>query len=163
MLKKVCLLGAYGVGKTSLVKRYVESMFSEAYQTTVGVKIDKKQVHTGDRDVTLVLWDLAGEDAVAQVRLSHLRGAAAYILVADGTRSDSLSVALALHEKARQTTGEVPYVLVVNKSDLAERWEIQPAALARLEEDGWPLFRASAKTAAGVDEFFLALARRVVA
>jgi small GTP-binding protein len=135
-------------------------MFCESYQTTVGVKIDKKQLVAGGQQTTLMLWDLAGEDAVSQIRASHLRGAAAYILVADGTRSESLSVALALHEKARETIGEVPYVLVINKADLIEHWEIQASTLQQLSEEGWPLFRASAKAGTGVEEFFLDLATR---
>jgi GTPase SAR1 family protein len=57
--KKVCMLGGFSVGKTSLVKRFVESVFSETYLTTVGVKIDKKTVDLGDRAVNLILWDVA--------------------------------------------------------------------------------------------------------
>lgn len=161
MKKKICMLGAYGVGKTSLVKRYVESIFSDSYHTTVGVQIFKKQLVAGGSAVTLMLWDLAGKDAVAQVRVSHLRDAAAYILVADGTRNDSLSVALELHQKARETVGDVPFVLVINKVDLVEQWEVQPATLQQLSDEGWPVYRASAKTATGVDEFFLNLALRI--
>ena len=65
--KKICMLGAFSVGKTSLVKRFVQSIFSEAYLTTVGVKIDKKTVELDDRSVTLILWDLAGEDDIASL------------------------------------------------------------------------------------------------
>ena len=59
--KKICMLGGFSVGKTSLVKRYVQSVFSETYLTTVGVKIDKKTVELPDRIVNLILWDLEGE------------------------------------------------------------------------------------------------------
>jgi GTPase SAR1 family protein len=54
--KKICMLGGFSVGKTSLVKRYVASIFSESYLTTVGVKIDKKTVTLGERVVHLILW-----------------------------------------------------------------------------------------------------------
>ena len=84
--KKICMLGAFSVGKTSLVKRYVASVFSETYLTTVGVKIDKKTVDLAGRVVNLILWDLAGEDDIASLRMSYLRGSAGYVLVADGTR-----------------------------------------------------------------------------
>src|SRR6478736_3867693 len=76
--KKICMVGLYGVGKTSLVKRYVESIFDERYHTTIGVKIDKKDVVVDGRDVSLAIWDMAGEDEIAQVKLSHLRGASGY-------------------------------------------------------------------------------------
>src|SRR5262249_60783243 len=91
--KKICMLGGFSVGKTSLVKRYVESVFSEAYLTTVGVKIDKKIVDLGERAVNLILWDVAGEDDVSTVKMSYLRGSAGYVLVADGTRPSTLEVA----------------------------------------------------------------------
>jgi len=92
--KKICMLGGFSVGKTSLVKRYVESVFSETYLTTVGVKIDKKTVDLSDRIVNLILWDLAGEDDISSLRMSYLRGSAGYVLVADGTRPSTLEVAL---------------------------------------------------------------------
>src|ERR1700733_11841325 len=88
--KKVCLLGPFGVGKTSLIRRYVQSIFSDAYLTTVGVKIDKKMLTVGTEAVTLVLWDIAGEDDVTSIRMSYVRGAAGYFLVADGTRAETL-------------------------------------------------------------------------
>ena len=91
--KKVCVLGAFGVGKTSLIRRYVESIFSDAYLTTVGVKIDKKTLTVGTEPVTLILWDIAGEDEVTPIRMSYVRGAAGYFLVADGMRAETLDVA----------------------------------------------------------------------
>ena len=97
--KKICMLGGFSVGKTSLVKRFVESVFSETYLTTVGVKIDKKTVVLSDRIVNLILWDLAGEDNISSLRMSYLRGAAGYVLVADGTRRSTLNVALSLRER----------------------------------------------------------------
>ena len=66
--KKICMLGGFAVGKTSLVARYVTSMFSEKYLTTVGVKIDKKQVAVDGRDVTLMLWDIYGQDDFQDVQ-----------------------------------------------------------------------------------------------
>ena len=64
MKRKLCMVGSYAVGKTSLVRRFVESMFSEKYLTTVGVKIDKKTVTVGEAQLDLILWDIAGEDDV---------------------------------------------------------------------------------------------------
>ncbi|MDD3265284.1 MAG: GTP-binding protein [Dehalococcoidales bacterium] len=72
--KKVCMLGAFAVGKTSLVRRYVENMFSEKYQTTIGVKIDKKVLEIEGRKTVLVIWDLAGKDDIVDLRTSYLRG-----------------------------------------------------------------------------------------
>jgi len=97
--RKICMLGGFSVGKTSLVKRYVESIFSDSYLTTVGVKIDKKVEQLPDRVVSLVLWDLAGEDDIGSLRMSYLRGSAGYVLVADRTRRSTLQMALSLRER----------------------------------------------------------------
>src|ERR1700733_1854956 len=100
--KKVCMVGQFGVGKTSLVRRFVDSIFDERYLTTIGVKIDRKDVTVGSDSVTLMLWDLAGEDDLAQLNDSHLRGASGYILVGDGCPAASLAKAGELHQR---TTG----------------------------------------------------------
>ena len=132
--KKICMLGGYSVGKTSLVKRFVDSVFSETYLTTVGVKIDKKTVDLGERAVNLILWDVAGEDDVSTVRMSYLRGCAGYVLVADGTRPSTLDVALSLRERVEAEHGRLPFVLLLNKSDLQEQWAIRGTELDNLTE-----------------------------
>jgi small GTP-binding protein len=161
--KKICMLGGFSVGKTSLVKRFVESMFSEAYLTTVGVKIDKKTVDLGDRAVNLILWDVAGEDDISTVRMSYLRGCAGYVLVADGTRPATLTVALSLRERVEAENGRLPFVLLLNKSDLREQWAIDSADTSKLRETGWSVRSSSARTGEGVEDAFRELAARVTA
>ncbi len=158
--RKICMLGAYGVGKTSLVRRFVESLFDERYHTTVGVKIDKKVVEVDHTPVMLMIWDLAGEDEVEQVRLSHLRGAAGYILVADGCRQSTLERAFALRERVVSTCGDLPFVLAINKADLRGEWEID----AQDPAPGGPadVFITSAKTGASVEEMFEALVTKML-
>ena len=155
--KKICMVGAFGVGKTSLVARYVHSIFSEKYHTTVGVKIDKKVVPTEAGDVTLVLWDLAGEDALTSVRPAQLRGSSGYILVVDGSRRKTLEVAADLHARVTQAVGPVPFLCVINKADLRESWEVQQSDLEDLAGRGWAVVETSAKTGAAVEEMFHAL------
>src|SRR5580704_2470450 len=92
--KKICMFGYYGVGKTSLVSQFVSHLFADKYQTTVGVKIDKKVVEVEGRAVTLMLWDVAGEEDDAPVNLNHARGASGYLLVVDGRRRKTLDAAL---------------------------------------------------------------------
>ena len=152
--KKICMVGAFGVGKTSLVSRFVRSIFSEKYQTTVGVKIDKKVVPTANGDVTLVLWDLAGEDALTTVRPAQLRGASGYILVVDGTRRKTLDVVMDLQRRATEALGAVPFIVVVNKSDSRESWEVAQTDLDSLAARGWPLIETSAKTGSAIEEVF---------
>jgi small GTP-binding protein len=159
--KKICMRGAFSVGKTSLVKRYIASVFSEAYLTTVGVKIDKKTVDLAGKMVNLILWDLAGEDDIASLRMSYLRGSAGYVLVADGTRRASLDVALSLRARVDADHGALPFVLLLNKNDLTERWAISDADIAGLRNDGWWVRSSSARTGEGVEEAFTDLAIRI--
>lgn len=156
------MLGAFAVGKTSLVARYVKSIFSEKYLTTVGVKIDKKEILFGSLEVNLILWDLAGEDEFVQLQTSYLKGSAGYILVVDGTRSDTLLKAFTLQRKAEEATGKIPFVLVVNKLDLQSHWEIDETALRGPRDQGWLIQYASAKTGEGVEELFKLLTARIM-
>jgi len=160
--KKVCVLGAFGVGKTSLVRRYVQSIFSDAYLTTVGVKIDKKNLNVGEMPVTLILWDIAGEDDVTSIRMSYLRGASGYFLVADGTRGETLDVAGSIHTRAAAEVGPVPFVLLLNKADLQNEWDLVEPSVEKLQHAGWTILRTSAKTGEGVEEAFQVLANRMV-
>jgi small GTP-binding protein len=159
--KKVCLIGSFGVGKTSLVRRFVESIFDDRYLTTVGVKIDKKVIAVGSWRVTLMLWDLAGEDEITHLRISNLRGSSGYILVADGLRSGTLEKAFELRRKVEEAVGSVPFVLAVNKSDLRTAWQIRSADIASLSRD-WTVFETSAKNGQGVEDVFHDLAEKLV-
>jgi small GTP-binding protein len=160
--KKVCMLGGFAVGKTSLVARYVSSIFSEKYLSTVGVKVDKKVVTVDGRQVTLMLWDIYGQDDFQTVQHSQLRGMSGFLLVVDGTRRATLDTARLLREKAREVAGDVPFVVVLNKSDLADRWEIDDLAFFKLAEDGWRVIKCSAKTGEGVEHAFETLTRAML-
>ncbi len=160
--KKVCMIGSFGVGKTSLVARYVRSIFSEKYQTTVGVKIDKKVLEVGHKQVTLVLWDIAGEDALTTVRPSQLRGASGYILVVDGLRRATYETALDLQRRVGEAIGPVPFLCVLNKNDLRESWEVTEADVEALRPRGWRVLYGSAKNGEGVEDLFQKLTTSIL-
>ncbi|WP_437586521.1 Rab family GTPase [Sorangium sp. So ce1000] len=161
--RKVCVLGATGVGKTSLVARFVRSIFSEAYRTTIGVTIETRRVRCDDGELDLILWDLSGEDEFQAVQNSYLRGSAGWLLVIDGTRRLTAETGLRLLATARATVGDVPSVAVLNKADLTAAWDIDDAVEARLRRAGLCVTRASAKTGAGVETAFNTLARAMLA
>jgi small GTP-binding protein len=161
--KKVCMLGGFAVGKTSLVSQFVSSLFSEKYLSTVGVKVDKKPLSVDGRDVTLMIWDIYGQDEFQTVQHSQLRGMGGYLLVVDGTRRSTLDTALKLQEMAKQVVGDVPFVVVLNKADLASEWEVDDAAVFKLVEQGWRVLRGSAKTGEGVESAFEILTRLMLA
>jgi small GTP-binding protein len=160
--RKICMLGAFSVGKTCLVRRYVESIFSENYLTTVGVKIDKKIVTLPGQTVNLILWDLAGEDDISSLRLSYLRGCAGYVLVADGTRRSTLDVALSIHDRVEAEYGKLPFVMLLNKHDLQDQWVTSESEIAELENRGWWVRRSSARTGESVEDAFNSLATRTL-
>ena len=159
---KLCLLGDFGVGKTSLVARFVHSTFSDKYLTTVGVKVDSKSITLPDGGaIKLVIWDIAGRDVLDGPGRNYLRGATALLLVADGTREDSLASALDLLMQSRRVAPGAIAALAVNKFDLLEQWEVGPAALAELRHS-LPVFETSALSGDGVEAAFANLAGRLV-
>lgn len=160
--KKICMVGAFATGKTSLVARFVHSIYSDTYQTTVGVKIDKKQVQVDDRSLTLILWDLYGEDDFQKLRLSYLRGSSGYLLVVDGTRRATLDTAYRLQRRVEETIGVVPFVLLLNKVDLKADWQLEDNAIAPAVAQGWTVIESSAKTGAGVEAAFLTLSQQML-
>jgi small GTP-binding protein len=158
MQKKICLLGTFAVGKSSLTERFVKSIFSERYHTTVGVRIQKRTIELDSGPIDLIIWDLAGEDEFLSLRTAYLRGAGGYVLVADGTRRETLHKALEMQKVADRALGKAPFVLMVNKADMQDDWAIQAADLDGLIAKGWSVFRTSAKTGEGVIDGFTQLA-----
>lgn len=156
--KKICILGSYAVGKTSLVRRFVHSIFSDSYLSTLGVTIEKATVTVGGDEVDLVLWDVAGEEDDFQIPMSYVRGAAGYLLVVDGTRAQTMEAALTIRARVEDLLGPVPHIVLINKADREAEWALSDEAIARLRTSPWPVFRTSAKTGAHVEEAFHTLA-----
>jgi len=156
--KKVCILGPTGVGKTSLVKQFVEGIFSEKYQTTIGVKIDKKLVSQDDTAVQLLLWDLEGIDRYCGFNPRYLRGASACIIVVDQTRSQSLLEGMEILDMTREHYPEIPAFFVINKTDLPSSWHWSEDELASYAEKFISLTKTSAKTGENVEELFRTIA-----
>lgn len=160
--RKVCIIGDFAVGKTSTVARFVNQVFSDKYLTTVGVKIDTRDMPLADgRELRMVIWDIAGSDRFSQAEFSYLRGAQAYLLVADGTREATLANALSLRRAVIEKFGELPHVLLLNKYDLQDQWQIGDAEVEKLRADGSVVLCTSAKTGACVEQAFDRLAEQL--
>jgi small GTP-binding protein len=160
--KKICMIGAFATGKTSLVARLVNSIFSEKYRTTVGVKIDKKTIDIQNNRLNLILWDIYGEDEFQELQMSYLRGTAGYLLVVDGTRHNTLEKAFDLQKKVEDTIGQLPFILVMNKWDIADEWEIESTETDDLIQKGWTVIKTSAKNGVGVEEAFQTLGKKIL-
>jgi small GTP-binding protein len=152
--KKICMVGVSGVGKTCLVQQYVHSIFAARYLSTVGVKIDRKDVKSGGRVVRLMLWDIEGRDGAPDVSESYLRGAHGIIYVVDGTRRETVDLIFEIRDNVTHQVGDVPSVIALNKIDLTNEWELQPADEQNLGSKGVHLIRTSAKTGEGVEATF---------
>jgi small GTP-binding protein len=157
------MLGALSVGKTSLVEQYVNSIFSDKYLSTVGVKISKKCVNIDGADISLVLWDMEGKDEYTDINMLYLRGAMGFFVVADLTRLDTFDAALKLRQIALGMLGkDVPNILLLNKSDLPD-WEVDNERVKEVQASGIKILRTSARTKMAVDEAFETLARDMLA
>jgi len=153
------MLGSLSVGKTSLVEQYVNSIFSDKYLSTVGVKISKKSVNIDGTDTSLVLWDMEGKDDYTEINMLYLRGAMGFFVVADLTRLDTFDTALKLRkivlDMLRQ---DIPNMLLLNKSDLPD-WEVDNERVEEARASGIKIMYTSAKMGKAVDEAFETLAR----
>ncbi len=160
--KKICILGAFAVGKTSLVERFVKSIFSDKYHSTIGVKTDQKDLVIDDKEIRLIIWDINGQDDHQSVKPSYLTGASAYFLVADGTRKETIEVAKELNKLVENTIGEKNFYLLINKSDLIDQWEVNEIDILELEQEGWNIVKTSAKSGDSVEESFVKLAKQLI-
>jgi len=160
--KKLILLGATEVGKTSLMARWVRGIFSEKYIATIGVKIEKKNLQINNEDLMLQIWDLQGESESKGPFQAYIRGAAGCIFIADGTRPETLQYVLGIRGQILRELGDIPSVLVLNKADRSEDWKLSTKDISTMEKENWEVFRTSAKSGLGVDSAFLNLSRKLL-
>jgi small GTP-binding protein len=161
--KKICMIGSLAVGKTALVQRFVRSIFSDDYLSSVGVKVSKKTLDIGGETLNLMLWDLEGQDDYHSVNISYIKGASGLFFVVDGTRGSTLSVALMLRNTALDILGhDTPHLLIINKDDLSDKWEITEKVIDSLKNSGLEVLKTSARTGLNVELAFSALSAKMM-
>ena len=161
--KKICLLGDFAVGKTSLVRRFVEGRFDDKYLSTIGVKISRKVVLYDTNTVNLLLWDLAGGDDFSQAGASYLRGAAGALIVCDLTRRETLETFSYYSQQLRSLKVDAALVLLGNKVDLTAEHTITEAEIQAIATTiNAPYLLTSAKTGQCVEEAFQQLTARLI-
>lgn len=153
--KKIVLLGNEGVGKTSLVKRYVHSIFSDEYLTTIGIKISKKTVIIDDNEVNLMLWDIAGNMMSKLLYNNYLKGAHGIFLVCDALRPETYDSIIEERDEHLAKDFDIGITsVIVNKSDLIESED----QLKGMKYD----YLTSAKSGDKVEEAFYEIAKRII-
>ncbi|KYK29501.1 MAG: hypothetical protein AYK23_05075 [Candidatus Proteinoplasmatales archaeon SG8-5] len=166
--RKIVLLGDSAVGKTSLIRRFVTDKFDDKYITTIGTKVTKKELSLvrddATIDLTLMIWDILGQEGYTSIQAKSYRGADGVLFVCDLTRSDSLqNVEKYWLSELNKVVQDVPAVLVGNKVDLQDEITVSEDELAtfgrRLDT---PHFLSSAKTGENVEKVFMKLGEVVI-
>lgn len=159
--KKVCLVGDFAVGKTSLIRRFVEGIFDDKYLTTVGVVVSRKTLTVGDDSIKLLIWDLAGGRDFAQP--GYLAGVAGALLVCDLTRASTLNVFKPYARQIKEVNPQAQLVLLGNKADLTDERAITDEQLGGVSaEIDAPILLTSAKSGENVDAAFLLMGRQLL-
>ena len=158
--KKVILTGSFGVGKTSLFNQFIYQQFSDKYLTTIGVKVNKKELSIDGEDLSVLLWDIAGEVAQDKVPNSYFLGASGIIYVVDLSRPitfNNMNTDIALLKKL---LNDATIMIVGNKKDLLSAEELAEVAQnLEVKLD----FTTSAKTGENIDALFLELGKKLIA
>ena len=161
---KLILTGDYSVGKTSLIKRFVENIFQESYISTIGVEISKKTLELGETtNVNFIIWDIAGQRAqMAPYRTRFYSGANSALIVIDRTRKDNLqSIEYWYNDIKKSISANIPIVIVGNKSDLDDKIIISESEIKEISEKyGFHYILTSARTGDNVNDAFLYIAYR---
>jgi small GTP-binding protein len=165
--KKVCLLGSFAVGKTSLVDRFVHNKFEEKYLTTIGVKISQKilpplqdQRRQQTIQHTFFIWDIAGLEKFDHVALNYFRGAAGGLAVADLTRDESIENLHVFCDKFLSVNPESSLIVLGNKSDIFQQDGQTLTALKQVAAHyATDSILTSAKTGDNVEKAFMKLSQ----
>ncbi len=169
ILKKVVLLGDGGVGKTSLIARYVVDKFDDKYIATIGTKVSRKDIQIIKPNLIInlrmMIWDILGQKEYSKIRSASLSGAQGLILVGDLSREETVSSLTDFWLKeAEAVIGQMPTVLVGNKADLADKENMSATVLeSEGQRRGYPTYIASAKTGENVESIFATLGELMVA
>lgn len=157
--KKVILTGSFGVGKTSLFEQFLYSKFSKKYLTTIGVKVDKKVINVAGKELSLIIWDIAGEVKQDKVPNSYFLGTSAIIYVFDVTRKSTYEGLKQDLEHLNKMLPNGITSIVGNKVDLVNNDFIQD--LKQNIPLPWNIL-TSAKTGKNVEQLFMEIGTKLL-
>jgi small GTP-binding protein len=154
--KKVILLGHFGVGKTSLSRQFVHQKFSDEYLTTIGVKVDKKEIETGDKLVSMIIWDIEGGAIQSKLPQTYFLGAHGIIYVFDLLRPSTYANIAKELDYFRNLLPKASVQIIGNKKDLLDEIDLEDF---ERDFEGQYDFLSSAKTGENVETMFENLAK----
>jgi small GTP-binding protein len=169
--RKICMVGDFGVGKTSLIRRFVEGKFSDQYLSTVGVKISRKTVSVTELkdhssfDVKLLIWDIEGQTKFKGITTSYLQGSGGFLIVGDVQRDETLQHLSDHIDLCLSVNPQGIIAVALNKTDLitvTEREQLLSKIQEKLEaRPVIKLYSTSAKTGDHVEEIFQNIAAKI--
>jgi len=158
--RKVCLIGDWGVGKTSLIRKYVFDQFDDKYIVTLGTKVTKKRVKFKKSeeeiiDLNMMIWDIMGQEDFKKIQLLAYKNANGALIVCDLTRRETLDHIPKWRDELFSITGEIPLVVLANKCDLTEQGKFTATELTEVSNGiKAQCFITSAKTGENVETAF---------
>jgi small GTP-binding protein len=162
--KKICMVGDFGVGKTSLIRMFVDRQFDDQYLSTVGVKISRTQLNP---ELKLLIWDIEGQTKFKKIAASYLKGASGMLIIADATRPETVDSFAEHINLCLQVNSQAQLILAINKSDLTTEEELNLLShgankfLASNQDNVIQVYTTSAKTGQDVDVIFHQLGERI--
>ncbi len=154
--KKIILTGSFGVGKTSLFNKFIYNRFDDKYLTTIGVKVNKKSIEIDGKEVSLLLWDIAGEVSQDKIPNSYFLGSSGIIYVFDLTRPSTYKNIANDIEYLQKMSNDATIKVVGNKLDLMDPSKVEE--LKSTLSTPWDIV-TSAKTGENVEDLFHSLGK----
>jgi len=158
VLRKVCMLGEFAVGKTNLASRFTQNTFNERYLTTMGARVSKKEVQLGDFRITMMVWDLIGFIKYDKLIQSYAKGSDAGMIVFDVTREETFDAVERWATIFTSGKEHKTIALLGNKADLGSKFEAEAKGEDLAKKNGWRFFLTSAKSGLNVEDAFMTVA-----
>ncbi len=163
---KIILIGNSGVGKSSILKRYIQKVFEDNYSCTIGVDFFMKSITIGDKTIKLQLWDTAGTEKFRSITTGYYRGANAALVVFDLTSKQSfasLNEWIQNYYKFSNPDSVKNVVILGNKSDLTEKREVTDEEINDfIKDNNIKFFETSAKDGKNIDECFTHMSEKLI-
>ena len=164
---KIVVVGDYGVGKTTLITKFVEKKFRESYIPTLGVQISRKIIEIDDSHIDMMIWDIAGQESFLRVRPRFYHESEGFFIVFDTTRKSSLeNIGKWYREVHEFTETYLPCILLGNKIDLKDKIAVNDneiiSTLIDNEMDVKMIIKTSAKTGKNVNDAFQILGEMIL-